>query len=50
VDLKWDDSAKTLHYALARGGVLPAKEILVSLQGGETRRILPQRRVQTVQL
>jgi alpha-glucosidase (family GH31 glycosyl hydrolase) len=49
VDLKWDDAKKTLHYSLAKDGLLPAKELTVSLVGGEMKRIAPQRAVRTIE-
>ena len=49
VDLRWDDTKKTLHYSLAKDGLLPAKELTVSLVGGEVKRIAPQRAVQTIE-
>ena len=49
VDLKWDDTKKTLHYSLAKDGLLPAKELSVSLVGGEVKRIAPQRAVRTIE-
>ena len=50
VDLKWDDESKRLHYSSAREGLQPAKELTVSLVGGESKRVLPRRAVQTVRL
>jgi alpha-glucosidase/alpha-D-xyloside xylohydrolase len=50
VDLKWDDATRTLHYSAAKEGLLPAKELLVSLAGQEAKRIIPRRPAGTVQL
>ena len=50
VDLKWDDAARTLHYNVTGGGLLPAKEPLVSLPGGEAKRILPRHATQAAKL
>jgi alpha-glucosidase/alpha-D-xyloside xylohydrolase len=49
VDLKWDDAKKTLHYSVANDGLLPAKELTVSLAGGEMKRIVPRRVAQTIE-
>ena len=49
VDLRWDDARKTLHYGLAKEGLLPVKELTVSLVGGEAKRIVPQRAVRTIE-
>jgi alpha-glucosidase (family GH31 glycosyl hydrolase) len=50
VDLKWDDANRTLHYNSAREGLLPAKELTVSLLDGEASRLLPRHAAQTIQL
>jgi alpha-glucosidase/alpha-D-xyloside xylohydrolase len=50
VDLKWDDARKTLHYSAARDGLLPPKELMVSLAGGETKRITPRHMAQAIEL
>ncbi|HEY5381245.1 MAG TPA: TIM-barrel domain-containing protein [Acidobacteriaceae bacterium] len=50
VDLKWDDATRTLHYSTAKEGLLPAKELLVSLAGQEPKHIIPRRLRGTVQL
>jgi alpha-glucosidase/alpha-D-xyloside xylohydrolase len=50
VDLKWDDAKKTLHYSVAKGGLLPVKELMVSLAGGEIKRIAPRQVAQAVEL
>lgn len=50
VDLRWDDAAKTLHYSAAKEGLLPAKELMVTLPGGEAKRILPVASPRTLQL
>jgi alpha-glucosidase (family GH31 glycosyl hydrolase) len=50
VDLKWDDAKKTLHYSVAKGGLLPVKELMVSLAGGEMKRIAPRQVAQAVEL
>jgi alpha-glucosidase (family GH31 glycosyl hydrolase) len=50
VELKWDDTARTLHYGFAREGLLPAKELTVALAGGEVKKITPRRAAQTVKL
>lgn len=50
VDLKWDDAKKTLHYSVAKGGLLPVKELMVSLAGGEMKRIAPRQVAQAIEL
>ncbi len=50
VNLRWDDAAQTLHYSVGSGGLLPAKELMVSLAGGEAKRILPRHAAQAVRL
>jgi len=50
VDLQWNDAAKTLSYKLARGGLLPAKHLTVSLRGGESHSIMPTHMLQTIRL
>jgi alpha-glucosidase (family GH31 glycosyl hydrolase) len=50
VDLKWDDKNRTLHYSALRSGRLPAKELVVSVTGGETKKITPRQSVQSVML
>ena len=50
VNLRWDDAARTLHYSVGSGGLLPAKELMVSLAGGEAKRILPRHAAQAVRL
>jgi alpha-glucosidase/alpha-D-xyloside xylohydrolase len=49
VDLKWDDARKTLHYGVAKGGLLPVKELMVSLAGGEMKRVAPRQVVQAIE-
>ena len=49
VDLRWEDAKKTLHYTVGKDGLLPAKELTVSLAGGEAKRIVPRRAAQTVE-
>jgi len=49
VDLKWDDAKRTLHYSVGKDGLLPAKELTVSLAGGEAKRIVPRRAIQAVE-
>ncbi|HEX9201807.1 MAG TPA: DUF5110 domain-containing protein, partial [Acidobacteriaceae bacterium] len=49
VDLEWDDASKMLHYSVARDGLLPAKELTVSLRGGESKRITPRRTAQSME-
>jgi hypothetical protein len=50
VDLKWDDANRTLHYSSAREGLQAAKELTVSLVGGEGKRVSPRRVAQTIRL
>ena len=50
VDLKWDDTRQALHYRLVKGGLLPGKELMVSLAGGEMKRIVPRQASQMIQL
>jgi alpha-glucosidase/alpha-D-xyloside xylohydrolase len=49
VDLKWDDARKTVHYGVAKGGLLPVKELMVSLAGGEMKRVAPRQVVQAIE-
>lgn len=50
VDLKWDDATKTLHYSTAAKGLIPAKELMVAVHGGEAKRISPSRVAESVVL
>jgi alpha-glucosidase (family GH31 glycosyl hydrolase) len=50
VDMKWDDEDQTLHYRTLDSGHLPAKELVVSLAGGQTKKIVPRQSVQSVKL
>jgi alpha-glucosidase (family GH31 glycosyl hydrolase) len=42
VDLKWDDENQTLHYQTLHSGLLPRRELVVSLAGGQRKKIVPQ--------
>jgi len=50
VELKWDDASRTLEYNVGKEGVLAAKELEVSLVGGEVKRIMPRRALQRLTL
>jgi alpha-glucosidase/alpha-D-xyloside xylohydrolase len=50
VELRWNDTKRTLHYSLGKGGLLPAKAMTVALAGGEVKRIVPRQAVQTIEL
>jgi alpha-glucosidase/alpha-D-xyloside xylohydrolase len=50
VDLKWDDENQTLHYRTLHSGPLPTRELVVSLAGGEQKRIAPERVARAVKL
>ena len=50
VNLKWDDATRTLHYSVARDGLLAAKELMVSLADGEVKHIMPGQAPQTLKL
>ena len=50
VDLRWDNATQTLHYSVLKNGLLPVKELMVSLAGGGVKRITPRQASQTIQL
>ncbi len=50
VDLRWDNATRTLHYSIIKDGLLQAKDLMVSLVGGEAKRITPRQTPQTIQL
>ena len=50
VDLRWDNATQTLHYSVIKDGLLPVKELMVSLAGGGVKRITPRQASQTIQL
>jgi alpha-glucosidase (family GH31 glycosyl hydrolase) len=50
VELKWDEENQTLHYRTLHSGLLPGRELIVSLAGGEQKRIMPQRAALAVKL
>jgi alpha-glucosidase (family GH31 glycosyl hydrolase) len=48
VDLKWDDTERTLHYKALPSGKLATNELMVSLVGGEINKITPRLGAQSV--
>jgi alpha-glucosidase/alpha-D-xyloside xylohydrolase len=50
VELKWDEENQTLHYRTLHSGLLPGRELVVSLAGGEQKKIMPQRVALSVKL
>lgn len=50
VDLRWDNATQALHYSVIQDGLLQAKDLMVSLVGGEAKRITPRQAPQTIQL
>lgn len=46
VELKWDDASRPVECRVGKEGVLAAKELEVSVVGGEVKRMMPRRAVQ----